>query len=129
MHKLFPSPLSFIFLVSLKEEKGRIIKECEIEEARKEEGLKTLRLQMYSFKSEKNFNLLILYLLCGQKITKILYCKYIEQCVGHFKLQFRFGGPREISLSTFISIQVTSIYSSHLKILNWDPFINGHKRC
>ena len=56
MHKLFPSPLSFVFLVSLKEEKGRIIKECEKEEARNEEGLKTLRLQMYSFKSEKNFN-------------------------------------------------------------------------
>ena len=63
LHKLFPSPLSFIFLVSLKEEKGRIIR-GEIEEARKEEGLKTLRLlQMYSFKSEKNFNLLIFYLL------------------------------------------------------------------
>ena len=73
LHKLFPSPLSFIFLVFLKEEKGRIIKECEIEEARKEEGLKTLRLQI--FKSEKNFNLLIFYLLCGQKITKILYSK------------------------------------------------------
>ena len=71
LHKLFPSPLSFIFLVSLKEEKGRIIKECEIEEAGNEEGLKTLRLPANT--NQTLTNLFCLKAIVSSKTWKLVF--------------------------------------------------------